>query len=136
MHKLLAAFLLSVVAVLCQENASWVVSTPSARWSPRGCGKTTVALGNNVYICGGTNGSVAFNDVWISSGGSSWSLVNANASFGARSGACVTSSSPRLLLVGGERRTNGGDATEYLSDVWDSSDGCESLSSVVLTADL
>jgi len=105
--------------------ASWVQAAARSRWTPRLAGRTTVSYGAATFLVGGTNGTAAFNDVWQTKDGSMWALINANASFGPRTGACLIAYGDSvMMLLGGQKRLGGG-AVQYLHDVWTSVDGCE-----------
>lgn len=65
------------------------------------------------------------NDIWSTSNGDFWSLVNANAPFSARCGAGNTLFNNRMWLTGGSSSQEGG---VFLNDVWASSDGANWVS--------
>ncbi len=82
-----------------------------------------VVLGGDMYLIGGTNGSGRFNDVWKSSDGANWALVepdenNSNPIFSARYDHQVVVNGGDMYLIGGRETVS-----SYKNDVWKSSDG-------------
>lgn len=65
------------------------------------------------------------NDIWSTSNGDFWTLVNANAPFSARCGAGNTLFNNRVWLTGGSSTEEG---SPFLNDVWASSDGANWVS--------
>lgn len=111
------------------DGITWEVSSPATatdRWSKReriGAvvfnNKLWVIGGNSYPAFGNTNSpGTAYNDVWNSSDGTTWTQVNANPSFVARTNPAVFVYKDKIWIAGG--KDNGGN---YLNDVWNSSDG-------------
>lgn len=81
--------------------------------------KLWVIGGNNYPAFGNTDSpGAAFNDVWSSTDGTSWTQVTANAAFIARTSPAVFVYDNKMWIAGG--KDNGGN---YLNEVWNSSDG-------------
>lgn len=111
------------------DGLSWTVSTPAAasdRWSKRER-ISSVVFNNKLWVIGGnaypafgnTNSpSTAYNDVWSSADGTSWTVATANAAFIARTNPAVFVYKNKLWIAGGQ--DNG---KNYLNDVWNSADG-------------
>ena len=95
---------------------------------------SSVAIGSDMYVIGGHNGSNRLNDVWKSSnGGQTWSKVDtgtiaAKTLFSARNGhsSVAISSGPYagIYVIGGY------DGTNYFNDVWKSSNGGQTWTQV------
>ncbi|MBS1736362.1 MAG: hypothetical protein JSS98_07085 [Bacteroidetes bacterium] len=111
------------------DGLAWTVSVPAVatdRWSKReriGAvvfnNKLFVIGGNGYPAFGNTNSpSAAYNDVWSSSDGTTWTVVNANPAFLARTNPAVFVYKNKIWLAGG--KDNGGN---LLNDVWNSADG-------------
>lgn len=111
------------------DGLSWTVSAAAVatdRWSKRER-ISSVVFNNKLWVIGGnaypafgnTNSTgVAYNDVWSSSDGSTWTVANANAAFIARSNPAVFVYKNKMWVAGG--KDNGGN---YLNDIWNSADG-------------
>ena len=111
------------------DGVAWTGSIPANatdRWSKReriGAvafnSKLWVIGGNPYPAFGNTNmPSAAYNDVWSSSDGTTWTVANANPTFIARTEPAVFVYNSKIWIVGG--KDNGGN---YLNDVWNSPDG-------------
>ncbi|MEO9022869.1 MAG: DUF6242 domain-containing protein [Ginsengibacter sp.] len=111
------------------DGLTWVASVPANaadRWSAReriGAvvfnSKLWVIGGNPYPAFGNTNTpSAAFNDVWSSSDGTTWTVATTGAAFIPRTEPAVFVYDNKIWLVGG--KDNSGN---YLNDVWNSTDG-------------
>lgn len=111
------------------DGISWTANEPGAptdRWSKRERVSTLVfnnklwVIGGNDYPAFGNTNSpgTSHNDVWSSSDGTTWTSVNANAAFIARTNPVAFVYNNKMWIAGG--RDNGGN---YLNDVWNSTDG-------------
>ncbi|MEO5500465.1 MAG: DUF6242 domain-containing protein [Ginsengibacter sp.] len=111
------------------DGLAWTVSKPAVttdRWSKReriGAvvfnSKLWVIGGNGYPAFGNTNApSAAYNDVWSSSDGTTWSIATANPGFVARTNPAVFVYKNKIWVAGG--KDNGGN---LLNDVWNSADG-------------
>lgn len=111
------------------DGLSWTASEPAVvtdRWSKRERissavfnNKLWVIGGNSYPAFGNTNSpSTAYNDVWSSSDGTTWQVVNANPAFIARTNPAVFVYKNKIWIAGG--KDNG---KNYLNDVWNSADG-------------
>ena len=111
------------------DGITWAASEPAAaadRWSKReriGAvvfnNKLWVIGGNGYPAFGNTNSpAAAYNDVWSSSDGTTWTVATAAAAFNARTNPAVFVYKNKMWVAGG--KDNGGN---LLSDVWNSSDG-------------
>ena len=111
------------------DGLTWVASVPANdadRWSKRERIGAVVfksqlwVIGGNSYPnFGNTNApGAAYNDVWNSSDGTTWTVATTSASFIARTEPSVFVYDSKIWLVGG--KDNSGN---YLNDVWNSSDG-------------
>jgi len=111
------------------DGANWTVSVPASaaeRWSKRERISAVVfnnklwVVGGNAYPAFGNTNSpgTAYNDVWSSADGTTWTQATASAPFIARTNPAVFVYKDKLWLAGG--MDNG---KNYLNDVWNSSDG-------------
>ena len=88
-------------------------------------GHESLAVGSDIYVIGGYNGTRALNDVWKSSnGGATWAQVATGSTtaspptlFSARQGHSLVAVSSDMYVIGGFDRTN------FLNDVWKSTNG-------------
>ena len=89
-------------------------------------GHESLAVGSDIYVIGGYNGTRALNDVWKSQdGGATWRIVIPPAGtaitttnrFSARQGHSLVAVSSDMYVIGGFDRTN------FLNDVWKSTNG-------------
>jgi len=110
------------------DGTSWTVSAPvnvADRFSVRErigavvFNNNIFVIGGNAYPFGGNTASqgTAYNDVWSSPDGATWTKVTGAAAFPARSNPAVFAYSGKLWVVGGKS------GSTYLNDVWSSSDG-------------
>ncbi len=111
------------------DGLSWTVSKPAVatdRWSKRER-ISTVVFNNKLWVIGGngypafgnTNSpSAAYNDVWSSSDGTTWTIATANPGYIARTNPAVFVYKNKIWVAGG--KDNGGN---LLNDVWNSADG-------------
>jgi len=84
-------------------------------WGTR-YGHTSVVFNNKMWIMGGYNGSIRYNDVWSSEDGVTWVEETSSANWSARDHASLVVFGNKMWIMGGY---NGG----YLNDVWSSEDG-------------
>lgn len=111
------------------DGISWAASEPAApedRWVKRER-TVTVVFKNQLWVIGGndypsfgnTNSpGTAYNDVWSSPDGTTWTVANANPAFIPRTNPAVFVYDDKMWIAGG--KDNGGN---YLDDVWNSADG-------------
>ena len=110
------------------DGIGWTVSAPvnaADRFSARERIGAVVfnnklfVVGGNAYPFGGNTASqgTAYNDVWSSTDGTTWSNVTTAAAFPARSNPAVFVYNNKIWVAGGKSGAN------YLNDVWNSSDG-------------
>ena len=89
-----------------------------------------VAIGSDMYVIGGDDGTKNLNDVWKSSnGGQTWSKVNtgttgANTLFSARYAHSSVAIGSDIYVIGGYDETN------YFNDVWKSTNGGQTWTQV------
>lgn len=111
------------------DGLTWTVSapaSPTSRWSIRERinavvhqDKLWVIGGSGYPAFGNTNSNgVAYNDVWNTTDGASWTSINATAAFIARCNPSVFVYKDKIWLIGGI--DNG---KNYLNDVWNTTDG-------------
>jgi len=111
------------------DGLIWTANEPAVatdRWSKRERVGTVVfnnklwVIGGNSYPAFGNTNSpgTAYNDVWSSADGTTWTSVNANAPFIARTNPVVFVYDNKIWVAGG--KDNGGN---FLNDVWNSADG-------------
>ena len=111
------------------DGINWSANEPAVatdRWSKRERVSTVVfnsklwVIGGNDYPAFGNTNSpgTAHNDVWNSTDGTTWTSVNADAAFLARTNPSVFVYNNKIWIAGG--RDNGGN---YLNDIWNSADG-------------
>ncbi len=62
------AFVANSVVRPRAAGATWTSLTPNASWAIRD-GHSAVIVGPAIYVIGGKNQAVVFNDVWVSSDG-------------------------------------------------------------------
>jgi len=90
------------------NGADWTqVTTSSIPWTGRGMHKVAIK-GNKMWLTGGvrysadsTPSMIYMNDVWKSSNGIDWTLVNSAAPWGVRSGHTSVSADDKLWVMGG-----------------------------------
>lgn len=111
------------------DGASWTVSAPANavdRWSIRER-INAVVFNNKLWVIGGSGyptfgntnvNGVAYNDVWNTTDGNTWTKVTDAAAFLPRSNPSVFVYKDKIWLIGGI--DNG---KNYLNDVWTSTDG-------------
>lgn len=110
------------------DGIAWTVSAPADpadRFSIRERIGAVVfnnkifVVGGNAYPFGGNTNSVgtAYNDVWSSPDGATWTKVTAAAAFPARSNPAVFVYDNKIWVAGGKS------GSTYLNDVWSSADG-------------
>ncbi len=107
------------------DGLNWVQETNSVPWADRAT-QYTVAFNGLMWLMGGqqlgsqTVAGAAYNDVYSSTDGKSWTLVAAHAGWSPR-GQIIGN-----VVFGGKMRVIGGgtyDVRTYLNDVWNSADG-------------
>jgi len=111
------------------DGTAWTASAPASatdRWSKRER-IGSVVFNNKLWVVGGnaypafgnTNApGTAYNDVWSSSDGTTWTQATANAAFVARTNPAVFVYNNKIWVAGG--MDNG---KNYLNDIWNSPDG-------------
>lgn len=111
------------------DGATWTVSTPATaaeRWTKRERIGSVVfknklwVIGGNAYPAFGNTNSpgTAYNDVWSSADGTTWTQATAAAPFNARTNPAVFVYKDKIWVAGG--MDNG---KTYLNDIWNSADG-------------
>ena len=96
-----------------QGSLNWVRATANAGWSARE-GHTSVVFNNKMWVMGGFNGTIRYNDVWYSTNGINWSQATANAGWSARCYHTSVVFNNKMWVLGGDGGGN---------DVWYSTDG-------------
>lgn len=104
-------------AAYVSNGWDWQMATNAAPWTAR-CGHTAVVTSDGkLWIIGGWNVSIAYNDVWYSTNGSLWAQATSAAGWTARTYHTSTvTPDGRIWVLGGW-------ATGALNDVWYSSNG-------------
>jgi hypothetical protein len=104
-----------------RDGRTWTQVTPGAAWSPRG-----IIIGNVVYegkmwiIGGGTYDDRTYlNDVWNSTDGATWNLVNQSAPWAGRQFHNIALFDNKMWVIAGSTALSEGGST----DVWYSTDG-------------
>jgi hypothetical protein len=101
------------------NGKQWVSAARASHpfdWMPRAGHGLLAHAGDLWAVAGRTRvGLVATSEVWRSTDGNSWNLVDANAPFAPRSEPAVLSLNGRLWVIGGFQSGHGG---LWLSDVW------------------
>ncbi|MFA5887387.1 MAG: PGF-pre-PGF domain-containing protein [Candidatus Nanoarchaeia archaeon] len=101
------------------DGITWTLVNGSAAWDNRTLFQAVVTSDNIMWLMGGENNSgtpVMKGDVWNSSNGADWYLVNSTAFSGRRQHAAVVGNNSRIWVMGGT------DGTSYNNDVWYSDD--------------
>lgn len=80
------------------RGTSWRQATASAAFGPRAAFAFTVHNGE-MWIAGGSYGSINYSDVWHSADGVTWAAATGSAAFGAVTGACLASFNGSLWLL-------------------------------------
>ncbi len=107
------------------DGANWQQATAKAPWGPRLAAATVVFQGK-MWILGGTDDyyfgdeKSVKNDVWSSSDGQHWTLVNASAAWPARAYHQAVVLNDRIYVFGGGNYVP---KYEERADVWSSPDG-------------
>ncbi len=121
------------------DGIAWTVSAPvnaTDRFSVRER-IGAVVFNNNIFVVGGSgypfggntsSQGTAYNDVWSSPDGATWTKVTAAAAFPARVNPAVFVYDSKIWVVGGK---NG---ATYLNDVWNSTDGANWTQATTTTA--
>jgi hypothetical protein len=116
-----------LVAAACLATASaqfsanvWTATSKPAGFSPRADLASALLSDNKMYISGGWTGTskTAFNDIWSSDTGSTWTQVNNNTAWSARFGHTMNAAGAALVLTGGEAA----DEVTVNNEVWLSTD--------------
>lgn len=105
------------------DGVNWVTNTSSAPFGPR-VGHEVITLNGKAYVIGGINPtnstpSQYLSDVWSTSDGLNWSLLNANAPFGQLSYPIGVVHQNKIFLMGGTEQV----PFSVSRKVWSSSDG-------------
>ena len=119
-----------------EDGATWTESTPSGRKTTSGNSKnwwseryyhTSVVLNRKIWVLGGYDGTDYLNDVWSSEDGATWTESTP-------SGRKTTSGNSKnwwsersrhnsMVFKGKIWVLGGNDGTDYLNDIWSSTDG-------------
>ena len=109
------------------NGADWSLVTGNAAFAKRNQHAMTVFQGK-MWIVGGIPDGGSYprmNDVWYSTNGADWTLVNSNAQFSKRGGHKLVvhddGSGEKMYLIGGHDGLSA--SANFLNDVWVSSDG-------------
>ena len=106
------------------DGASWthVNASAAARDKfPARSDHSAVAVGDSVYVIGGSQGSRTGRDVWISGDkGATWTQAAGNAEFSARVEHSSVALDDAVYVIGGARTST---STQLYNDVWKSTDG-------------
>ena len=90
------------------KEPQWLKKTENAPWGPRDMFRSVV-YNDKVWLFGGSSK----NDVWSSTDGANWTLVNASAGWSARDGHEALVYDNKMWVLGGDNK----------NDVWSSTDG-------------
>lgn len=136
---ILPAFLASCEFISFEEyeippydgDFTWTKVTGDAQWSNR-LDHAAVAYKNKLWVFGGYNpgqmkGDTYYEDVWSSTNGKNWDLVQSNAPWKGRRGHTVTvfddGTGEAMFLIGGFSVDEATGYRQYNNDVWKSTDG-------------
>ncbi len=103
------------------DGVTWTKETTIGPWPSR-ADASVLSYGNKLWIMGGdgygtlSTSTSCYTDVWSSSDGTNWNLVNSSVPWGGRCGAGAVVFNNKMWLLGGF-----GSGSE--NDVWSSSDG-------------
>ncbi|HII14869.1 MAG TPA: PGF-pre-PGF domain-containing protein [Nanoarchaeota archaeon] len=103
------------------NGVDWTLVNRSAAWESRNLLQAVITSDDVMWIIGGQNDSGSnfiLGDVWNSSNGADWRLVNSTAFLGRREFDAVTGTNNRLWVMGGYAESG-----SYLNDVWYSDNG-------------
>jgi hypothetical protein len=106
-------------SILIKDTLGWICATESAPWEPRE-GHTTVIFDNKIWVIGGYNGPIGYNDVWYSSDGLIWTCATASAEWSVRGWHTSVVFDNKIWVIGGWAITY---PDRPVNDVWFSSDG-------------
>lgn len=93
----------------------WVEATANAAFPGRGA-HTSLVYNNNMWVIGGYNGTLYYNDVWNSADGVNWNESTASAAFSARDGQASVVYNSAIWVIAGA-------GTSLYNDVWSSTNG-------------
>lgn len=99
------------------DGINWTAVTRDAPWPARR-GHGVVEHEGALWLMGGTDGVLQYNDVWKSSDGETWELISAAAPWSPRHFHRAAAFRGRIWLLGGI-----GAGNTVLGDVWSSADG-------------
>ena len=111
----ITVFVICVCSLTTNLSAQmqWTPVTTSAEWQIR-FQHSAVVFNNKMWVMGGTNDTIALNDVWSSSDGVVWNQEASSSAWTARKSFSVLDYKNRMWIVGG-------DTTAYkfgTNDVW------------------
>ncbi|MDI6738700.1 MAG: hypothetical protein QME12_09410, partial [Nanoarchaeota archaeon] len=108
------------------DGANWIQANASAAWEPRYWFSAIARPDGSLWIMGGWNssGSNNFkNDIWNSTDGANWTLVNRSAAWEPRYAmSAVMKSDGSFWLMGGQNLSFG---ENFANDVWNSTNGAD-----------
>ncbi|MEO0108950.1 MAG: hypothetical protein ABIK62_07275 [candidate division WOR-3 bacterium] len=104
-------------AILAQ--VSWIKAADTTGWQWR-MHMGVEEFDGRMWVLGGSDGNVSYNDVWYSTDGAEWTRATEHATWCGRWGHAVVVHNGKLWVLGGAS-TRG--ATQLLGDVWYSSNG-------------
>lgn len=112
------------------DGTNWVEITSDAKWSPARAWFGSVVYSNRMLVLGGHVGTATpTKEIYASTNGAIWELVNANPQWDQRTGFGCTAHEGRLWILGGTPGNN-----TALRDVWWSVDGVSNWSNATYTA--
>lgn len=103
------------------DGTVWTLVNSSVAWENRSLLQAVITSDDVMWVMGGQNDSGSgyiLGDVWNSSNGINWQLVNSSAFLGRREFDTVTGTNNRLWVMGGWAESG-----SYLNDVWYSDNG-------------
>ena len=109
-------------------GATWTNETQSTATNqkfPARYGHSSVVMNGAIYVIGGNDGTNTLNDVWKSTDGKTWTnetqSTATNQKFTPRFEHSSVVMSGEIYVIGGQSAVTG--STNYLNDVWKSTDG-------------
>ena len=111
----------NVISVTLSANCNLTVSAGS-KITLSGLSGSSTPNKQQLYLAGGFDGSLLYNDVYVSSDGVSWTQRSSNAAWTPREGHTLVAQNQTLYVIAGRALT--AQTTQiYLADIWSSTDG-------------
>jgi hypothetical protein len=107
------------------DGMSWTQATPQVAFTPI-WRQNLLVLDNKIWNIGNVfyrpekGSTIEYNEIWNSVNGRDWKRVASHGSFPARTAPCSVLYNNKMWIIGGNNQTS-----DYLGDVWHSSDGIE-----------